>query len=138
MFVKLNQNLEIIEADENLLIKFELVQDDLLGVKFLDMVLNTVPNKVIDELKLHCRNGLNGSYILNIGNSENNLWLNARFKLDENSSKGNHFEVRFVHLDNLSVRNVKDMYALMNFEELTEFEQLKFMRLLKFYGLGTP
>ena len=38
MFLKLNQNLEIIEVSENLSNKFKLAKDDLLRMDFLDMV----------------------------------------------------------------------------------------------------
>ena len=125
MFLKLNQNLEIITVSENLLNKFNLVKDDLLGMDFIDMVLNTVPTAVIDDLKKHCQNGLNGSYILHIRLNEKVCWLNVRFNAYENDSLGHSFEVRFFQLDKLSVRNAKDMYALMSFESLSEVEQKK-------------
>ena len=131
MFLKLNQNLEIIAVSENLLNKFNLAKGDLLGLDFLDMVLNTVPHTVIDDLKRHCKNGLNGSYILHIRINEKVCWLNVKFDVADSSSLGSTFEVRFFQLDNLSVRNAKDMYALMSFEELTEFEQQQSMMLLK-------
>ena len=95
-----------------------------------------MPNTVIDDLKKHCRNGLNGSYILHVRINDRVCWLNVNFEAVENSSIGISFEVRFFQLDNLSVRNAKDMYALMSFEELTEFEQQQSKKLLKSDDLG--
>lgn len=123
MFLKIDENLEIIEASDNLLNKFDLLKEQLLGINFLDIVLNSVPSTVIEDLKEHCRNGLSGSYILHIRLNKKVCWLNVRFQAQDNFSLESTFEVRFFQLDKLSVRNAKDMYALMTFEGLSKFEQ---------------
>lgn len=131
MFLKLNQNLEIIEVSENLLNKFNLAKDDLLGMDFLDMVLNTVPNTVIDDLKQHCQNGFNSNYILHIRINKKVCWLNVKFEGADANTFGITFEVRFFQLDNLSVSNAKVMYALMCFDEFSEIEKQHFKNLLE-------
>ncbi|WEJ61836.1 hypothetical protein [Thiomicrorhabdus lithotrophica] len=123
MNLKLNQNLELIEVSKNFLKKFDLLEEDLLGTNFLDMVPNTVPSNVIDELKEHCHNGLSNCYILHISLNQKVCWLNVNFQVLDTPSLGHTFEVRFFQLDKLSVRNAKEMYALMNFEPLSQVEQ---------------
>jgi len=120
--------LNVIEVSESLLTELDLVEEGILGCNLLDMVVDTVPIAVINDLREHCRKGLNSCYILNLRLNENVYWLNVKFLHQARNLRGSApvdygFEVRFFQIDKFSIRNVQDMYILMNSEALFGTEQ---------------